>query len=403
MLLNNPAAVRSNRPTIVVTKTGQAINMDDGVSPRGELDTPPLLRWLGSRDDINVIFLGHVRGDVPDNIAWFNFDSKHIVDMDDVKERCDPVIDEVLSICIPLFVLNSTGCAFTWCSPDGTNELYQSTIAYSSCPTYLMSRIGPRVCLVTDPKCYPIEGDITLRYDGRLRPVAVLSQEDVVFPKSIRKQKYEVHGVYSGCENWLTWEWEQIKRDKIVDVAICQNGHFKDTRTNPKRYTFSRAEEWETILEHSDRSNTQLCGKGWNTDADWYHGVLKHTLEVRHFLAEGERGTMLPQKNGFMTTKARILALSNCAPCFYGAGNEDTRFVYDAHERVLPFDHEARLPHGRSIVEHRLFDHSAVIEEVLEKTTPDFSKLLKLIDAFIDGPVFDEAWVKEFGGYVPCV
>lgn len=419
--------------TVVVTKTGTPAYVGGIATARGEGETASVLQHLIDRGDVRVVYFGSCRG----YENWGPYTSGQLIVMDPsmtgifsgnetprfsdaapMAERIDPYIAQLLEHDVSCW-LDMTGPEVSWSWP--ANPRWASCLLwsarYSGPAKYAMHQVfqkqrAPRFCIVTDPKCYPRDGEMATGWDG-LKPRAVLSQETTTFDRTLMEKYCKIKTVYAACEYWLTEGFDRVERVKRLDLAIAANGHLTDARVGGRgkgRCSESkRYQAWSGVLEQCNPNQTRICGAGWENHAyqtdpersQMFVGVLPDLNAVLDHIASGFGSPVLPQKRGFNTTKPRLHALCDSVPYLY-TGSEGTLY-YDIDERILPMNHPARWVDKMPKLTAE--QHREAVDLVLRNTTPDFSKLDHLVDRAIanDNMMYDyrnEDWVNTFGGYV---
>lgn len=386
---------------ILFTVTGTTIKLTNDMKSRGSNDAYPLLLKLIEDFPNRVIVVGNYRGELPDGLLdaiSTDFGPMLLPGQDGVCEdeaellaRMDAVYDK-LSVYDPLCWIDMWGPSPTWSwpyTPAGANG-YDFSLLYSCMQLYLMNRIGaPRYGVVTDPKCYKRDGEFVTCWPG-CTPRAVLSQEQLVYKRTIQRVPYTVHIAYAGCEFWQTYGMQRDSWcEKDYDVLVASNTHRSSSQLG-----IARRRMWDWLLD-TVPDGAAICGHGWEPDEMLrfnYYGQLKSVFQVYDLMARSVGGPCVPQKVGFNTTKPRLYALHNCCPYLYGNGCD---FTYDIDERILPLNHPSRWITGVPEC-----DVNGTIEEVLYHTMPNFRVLHDLIAATEREEPYDEKWLAKFGGYV---
>ena len=361
--------------------------------PTGEFDTRAI--WNYCKRVHNATFVGPLAGPSEENMiqvdikGWDEFTAGP-----EIIERLDPIVEKCREL-NPKMVIVVEGATPTWSWPENPNcaLVFAFCIRYNLPALYIIHKLNiPRISIVTDPKCYPRDSEMTTIWPN-IMPAAVLSQENATWTKIIQGKRVQFNAVASGVEFWNTTYWHVPPTRELKDkvVATAANAHFKNTRLHKHRH-----QAWEDVWKNwlpEHKHETVVCGKGWDKheffDSDVFIGVVKTHQDAWRVMSRGHYGPVLPQKEGFNSTKPRLHALVNSVPLLYGDGGYMT---YDKDERILPLNHPARIrTDGLEGVIKRCHNiKQEIIEEVLEKTTPDF----KMLDDVIEfGPR------PEFGGY----
>lgn len=424
-----------NKSTVAIIRTGSPYFVSGGgASARGELDTDGFLRYLLTRDDLDVVFFGSIRGDY----ECLRDAGLHVIDIDEkwqgygpgeltflsdeaLRERFDPYVQELAAM-EPVCFVESAGPTPSWSWSENPNfaSVYDFAIRWSAPPLYAMHMIqAPRYTVVTDPKCYKRDLEMSLMWPECI-PRAVLSQEDRVFDKTIGGTPYKVHAAYAACEYWFTaWLHQWVNLEECFhqpdghsgyqhDLHIAANAHLTENRL-PK----GRTDLWGDILRRCPPDETRVCGAGWDKHPlyeerpDMFVGVLKTFEEVLTHMASGRGSPMIPQWPGFNSTKIRLHAMMGSCPYPFGGEDYFHPMTYDRKERVLSLSHPARWIDGPPDLSSS--QRCDTIHLVLEKTKPNFSKLDALVDRTIESrragvPIKFESdeWLSQFGGYVRC-
>jgi len=392
---------------ILLTRTGSPLYCDDtkATSPKGEADTLPFFRWLINQGH-DVRYFGRVVN--PENSPGqvYSVPLNGVDEWsseDDIRERCEDLIEEV-RLWGPVCCLDMFGYSPTWSTPKNPrfSSVQAAAIRYSLPQLLLMHELNlPRVGVVTDPKCYKRDLEMASIWPN-VRPVAVLSQEQTTIPKRMLDKQFMIHAVNAGCEFWHVWDWEPYEwlSDKRHDVVQMGHAHLKTSRIkNDGRQDIYEA--W--WCDREELNDPIVYGTGWEgQDVPW-GGTLPTLHDVRQVMQKSYGGPMIPQKYGFNSTKPRIHALSGSCPFIYG-NDPGNPFTYDVDERILPIDHPGRIMEEESLAHYmNRFGRGNFEElrlEVLDKTEPDFSKLIDCIAALeAEEDTDTDAWRQEFGGY----
>jgi len=412
-----------SKPRIIVARTGSPFRPEGkGLSANAEFDTMGIINALADSGQYDIAYLGHTIGGeyLRDDVELFVPD---LTDVDaeisgaELEERWSPMVEaarEFDACCC----VNVSGATPTWSWPD--NPTFASTrdfcVRYNAPGLYAMHKLDlKRILIVTDPKVYVRDSEMATIWPN-IRPIAVLSQEDDIFPKRIQGKSFKIRAVYAGCEYWATYGMQRLEAPdtlKKYTVTLAANTHIGEPRLKG-----DRAETWDDILlpwlQSGEADNTRICGKGWDKHALWveypdvFLGVLKDFKDVMKHLGSGIAGPCIPQKKGFNTTKVRLHALAKNVPLFFGRFNTNHIHTYDARERVLPLNHPCRIDPTcendmARAIQYANANYLTLIEEVLAKTEPNLSLLHECIhelDAGINPDTL--SWVQKFGGYVKC-
>lgn len=393
---------------------------DAEASPKGEYDThETILYLLDAGHDVG--FIGRIVGEPDPRLKVFPLDLTGVDEMsdrDDITARMQQGLKAIREWG-PTWCLNSAGPSMGRSMACEHTRSLAMACRYTGPAVVAMHELGlPRVCIVTDPKCYPKEAEMN-EWAVEATPVAVLSQEDVTWDRVINGDKYRVTAVDSGAAYWATRRWPDRSQQNADEytIAMCAHSHLTTSQL-PQ----GRKDVWPRLLEpwlrHADsRELTRVCGGGWDEWAkEWpevFVGLLDTRGDVQDFLRSGRYCPMMPQKVGFATTKVRMAAIEGNCPLFVGGGvTEDGReWTYDAGYRVLDAMCPARI--GDHTIEETIAqceehgNRERIVAEVMARTKPNFSKLDLVVEAMDDWALARDVsafsrpeWLREFGGYV---
>lgn len=267
----------------------------------------------------------------------------------------------------------------------------------------------PRVLIINDPRNYPREQEMTFwEYN---RPVAVLSQEETSFDRTIKSKKYKVLTAYAAAENWWSYGMDEINPNSNTrhhDCLIIAHSHMRDGRLKK-----GRDNVWVDILGDCN-FNFTLFGKDWEYfskyDKTKMLGPCKPG-EVHEFLRNTKMGPMIPCAHGFNTGKMRMYAINGALPLLYGRGEYLT---YDLYQHYIALTSNLRFTTTedlRSLIDRWSKDdegRAAVVEMLQELTRPNFKKLDSCLNEISlmqdwENTTLKREWINAFGGYEPLL
>jgi len=391
---------------IVVSKTGSAWHLDRKIaSPVGEQRDATGIAFGLRAAGHDVCLLGRLRGELEGfhHVDWC-VKGSYVYDdhADAAVEEYERVLREVRDWS-PDAIVNSVGACPTcsWVRNDRAVRVQDFAAKYVAPLLYVYWKTGlPRVCVINDPRSYPRDHEM-LDWPA-CKPRAVLSQENNVIRRRVLRKTYDIHAAYAGCENW--WSFDEPPRPEAntgeVPMLIIAHSHMRD-----KRLEKLRDEVWSWILRDVD--DYVIYGRGWEDFSGYNPERMPgpvHPDEVFPKLRTGVCGPMIPISDGFITGKLRQYLVSGCLPLPYGRGDE--YLTYDRQEHHVPLSHELRFVDSQGL--GALVRRAAVepdwrrghVDRLLERTTPNFQKLLDCVEYFADrdaAPRF-----SEFGGYERC-
>jgi hypothetical protein len=222
-----------------------------------------------------------------------------------------------------------------------------------------------RIVILNDPRNLPREHENAYMFNTV--PAAVLSQRSQTtyweHQRSGRKMRREE--VYAGCENWWTYGMPYASLDtERSGVTVIAHGHFHDLRV----YGPERKSTWNSVLSRCS-SDFEIYGQGWEGFPQW-KGLLKHDA-VDSTLRHTSQGPMIALEAGFATGKLREYVVAGALPRPVSYG----KFHYDRDARYLPANHPARINAYDSWGEIPWATARGYIEELREKSTPNFDPL----------------------------
>lgn len=226
-----------------------------------------------------------------------------------------------------------------------------------------------RIVVMNDPRNLPREHEN--HYMPNTVPFAMLSQRTKTTYWETRGRKMCRREVYAGCENW--WSFGVPYADLNTPrsgIIIMAHAHSTDMRVNgPKRVI-----TWKRVLEQCQAPGLEIYGKGWDGNPHW-KGLITHD-QVQGVLHRAESGPMICLEKGFATGKLREYVVAGAMPRPVSFGE----FHYDADNRYLAASHPARIQEDKPWSDY--YDRG-VVEELREKSTPNFQPLEECIEAAV--------------------
>ena len=364
-----------SKQNILVTRTGSPFY---SCGQKGFPDMMGIWDYLRTRQDYTATYVGHVVG--PDRGSMIRWPVKGLnrdLDTEYIEEMWAESLEKCREL-NPTHIVVLEGATPTWSWPDNPTaaRIFDFGLRYSAPALWLCHKLKiPRVSIITDPKCYPRDSEMTTIWP-ECRPHSVLSQENCWINKTIQGKPLKIEAVYAKCEYWLMHgrAYPIIQGKNYSAFRGNQMAQFKELRLRK-----GREESWRKILAAFHGCDLKIAGKGWDGWpkevftgwVDGFDGLLK-------FLGEGIAGPMIPQKVGFSSTKPLMHAVMGNCPLFF----DD----YDSACRVLPANHTCRSPQRPgSLSTQFLLD---TCERVKEACTIDFTMLDRVL---IDG--------EKIGGY----
>lgn len=254
----------------------------------------------------------------------------------------------------------------------------------------------PRICVVTDCRCYPREQEML--DDTWALPAAVLSQESGEFVRRVLHGKLYCRTVYAGVERFRLRGRPLLRPAKdaqLIAVALA-HAHMKD-----KRIWSKKQETWERL---STGCKIHAFGEGWdefdNTGTELYARDAVPHNQIDSLLNSYVAGPLVPMLNGWLSPKYGEYARAGCLPLPVGRGQPLT---YDIGGCMVPLDSQLRVTNGQDLNEliRRCSDYEWRCDQVdlaTARSEPDPSLLLECVEHFGKGgqPDFDS--FNRFGG-----
>jgi hypothetical protein len=255
----------------------------------------------------------------------------------------------------------------------------------------------PRICVITDVRCYPRESEICLHdYE---RPAAVLSQQDEQWEQKIVDSRWMIRAKYSGIERLRLTGVRQLQ--PVAQATGCialANSHMQAARIDKHKRQL-----WAWIARDQV---VDAYGHGWEDPPGRIigHAPIEHS-RIYGLLNQHACGPLVPMLHGWISPKYREYALGGCLPLPYGRG--DDLLTYDCstltkEHHCVPLQASCRFSEPEELVE--LVKRSEMdpawredqIEMALYRSTPDSGVLLSCVEHFGRGGKTD---LERFGGY----
>lgn len=319
----------------------------------------------------DVLCGGHIIGDTGlDQFSWGVIKPESPV--------CKWWVDEVAAWS-PDVVVDIVGSSVSVSDPFNARGIRPAITGVRYCwPMHeLLKTTGiPRICCVTDMRCYPIDQEINIGS----RPVALLSQEDKSWNMRILDRRYRVQAKYAALET-LRWKYlEPMCNSGEWKFTLLGHAHLKDVRIKKRRdevYAWALPEpaDWWRIL-----------GAGWEGWPNW-HGV---TDNVQKSFSESRTAALFPMAHGWVSPKFGECVYAGCTPLLYGRG--DAYLTYDAQQHHVPLDSEFRFSSR-----DELLDKIENPPMWMQPLSPDPSLLCEAVEAIGNGVVD----YGKYGGFEP--
>lgn len=389
--------------TILVCKSGTVFrprSSSKSSSSRGEQgETEGLIRHLVDRGDCNIVYFGRYSGDEIlthsvigpslDAVKPYTHDpascpaSAQDAGFDD-DERELRQHDEIVGF------INMMGYSATMSIVGNPKQtiVQAAGINYVAPMLAALQRLKiPRICIVTDPRCYPRDQEMTYGW-GWARPRALLDQYALGFQteRVIGGSSFAVHTVYGAPQSWGTLERAQPVLSKVLSTCVA-HAHVK---TGIHKSSW---DPWRSVLRDVPLG-FEMWGEGWDDgpfeDEPWVRGPCRAD-EVSNMLSRGVACPVVEHTRGFLTGKPYVVRAAGAIPLLFGN--------YDSTGVLLPLDHPSRMHYDDSLRDkcEWVSEHVHELENIWDEALkPDFSVLDRLVDDLLAGKSLD----GRYGEYV---
>jgi len=401
------------KQVVVVSKVGGVFytralaTKNSKVGEQGE--TEGIVKHLLKRDDIQVVYFGQWRGDIPDGMIYIesSIDGLDEYSLAAEQQRHWDLDIQNIQPYSPLAYINIAGYASTLSMIKNPNAASIQVVGIRYCAPALnvMQQLKiPRIVINNDPRNYPQDGEMSFNWDWT-RPRALLSQRAAEWSKVIQNKKYAIREVYAAAENWC----EYIREEPINDIpcACIAHAHIGDgCKELGRDIAFAHILAPRSDIKELVDEGFVIHGEGWkcfcNYDPSYMLGSIRPN-EVSRLLAHARTCPAVAAGNEFYTSKLRTCLAQGALPLFYGRGEP---YTFDCLGKYLPLDHELRIAMPGDLLKAVRYldkheqERRNLIDELWRISSPDFSLLDKCIDDIIDGRDMEtESWWKDYGGY----
>lgn len=402
-----------NKPTILISKTGAvgysreyslAHRSKKAASAGEQGTTEAVLRHLGGRGDLRVVYFGQWRGVLPDGIKYVEADVAGLNDLTTAREQKERWANDMAKLrpFNPKLFITIAGYASntSWIDNPLCNATQACAVRYTGPLLNVIQKLKlPRVLIVNDIRNYPKEAELTWGWEW-LRPIACLSQREKDWSRIITGKRWNIREVYSAAEHWRDFHRaEPIPKD--LSCVVCGHAHIGDGK---RLKTHDAA--WRTILGGKLPKDLRIYGQGWEHFSDYDPKLMPGLVspaEVEKLFARSKTTVVTITGGELYTNKARFALAQNCLPLFYGRGEPHTM---DPLGKYLPLDSPFRIGDKDDLM--FLVNHFGscetsrqdLVDKLWKLTEPNWSMLDDCIDKIIAGVNYDtDWWWNKFGGY----
>lgn len=272
----------------------------------------------------------------------------------------------------------------------------------------------PRICVVTDVRCYPRETEIT--WYPECLPAAVLSQQTIDHEKRVLTKRYRIRAVHSGCEAWRMIG-VPVKKPRPASELLPRCAALAHAHIDEARIDQFKKQLWSYIASPPAPA-IDVYGVGWQAwdmiDPPYAMGSLAPMGEIRHgpemyeTLSRYPCGPLVPMLHGWVSPKYREYAVSGCVPLPYGRGQDvltydHSRVTNEGH--VIPLQASCRFTSPEELLDltTRIYDNPTFraeqLEHALHRSEPRVDKLLSCVEYFGRGGRPTAESRETWGGY----
>ena len=376
----------------------------------------------------NVLCVGRIVGDMPEGcsaLSWLiKLDLKRgpsgepdgTVDDSTIDRNSDEIRRIVTTIADwrPDVLVQVCGSEITTLSPKTC--LLRGVSTYKTLYLYCWPLVEilqelrlPRICVVTDVRCYPRESELDV-LGSFMTPRAVLSQQEARWRQRVLSSTFEIRAKYAQIERLRMCEIRPMRPDPTARGCVAvANSHMRAARIDK-----NKRELWQWIARDQV---IDAYGDGWTEPPGMIcpKGVLPHE-QIYPTMNRYACGPLVPMLHGWVSPKYREYAVAGCLPLPYGRATtngsgrvEPDLLTYDFSDllgegHVVPINSSTRFNDPAELTQlvHRCELDPAWREEqlelALERSDPRESSklLLEAIEHFGRGGAVD---IERFGGY----
>lgn len=257
----------------------------------------------------------------------------------------------------------------------------------------------PRICVVTDCRCYPREQEF--HDDPWAIPAAVLSQETKTIDRRVLDKTLRCRAVYAGVERLrLKGVERRAPLEGGYGIVAMAHAHMTDGRI--KR---GRQKAWEALTRREAFVDPITAyGEGWDAFDDTTSAIdpqpsVPHH-DVQRVLNFYHCGPLMPMRHGWISPKLGEYARAGCVPLPHGRGGPLTydwcEETQDGH--VVAREHWCRVASAEELRDR--YDtlrgdyalRQRLCDEFVLKTEPDSSLLLECVEWFGRGNAINERY-----------
>lgn len=391
------------KKTILIAKGGSVYRtraLASTAPPTGEQgETEGLIRHLLIRDDINLVYFGKYRGEVPKGLT--------VVDSElvNVKSNFTLAKDQEIGFRIdidaiedfePIAFIQTAGYSPTMSMIDNPRgaTVQCAAINYTAPMLNIIEHFKlPRLVVNCDPRTYPRDQEMSMGWPY-CRPAALLDQCYKTISKVVGSKKYTVRSVHARPESW-GYHVRSSNTDEN-DCVIVAHAHIKDGCKQKMRGV-----SWHNVLDGSDY---KVYGKGWEHyegyNEDQFPGCIPPN-EVYEKIRTHSFTPCVSAGHGFYTGKVYVAESQGCIPILYGDGSDP--YTWDPLGLFIPLNSEIRIrkPGDLGRIIRMQSGHLKEVRALWrERCRPHWNVLDNMINDLLSGlDIKSPEWFELYGGY----
>lgn len=412
---------------VIVSKSGQSFQTRDGhKNPRGEIaGTQDMIRHLREAGH-RVVYFGRHSEDVAaicdaavqpnterlDSFeTWGSQQKRFADDAQNVYDALDALKWDGQR---PPMIIESCGlsASFSFVGNSRCVQPLMSSMRYTAPLLGLLVKLQtPRICLVTDVRSYPRDGEMSDKWP-ELAPAALLDNTQGGLGKRQRISfvNYQISGRDSRSWSWPYLEWLEPAEEPMLDLCGASHCHVSTGFRKKERLT-----QWEAMLGANGslfnalpRDRVRMYGEGWEA----YEPSAKYPecfpgpatfSSLMGSLSVAKISPVVAPEDRFITNKPVIIASRGCLPVMT-CDPIDERHTWDPRGTVIDLGHRLRVNFWEDTFRLTQLSYDDRLELHAELKTAfkqDFSVIDQLVEDYHSGLYERDRgeWHKRYGGY----
>ncbi len=384
--------------TILIAKGGsvyrtRAAQHGNATGEQGE--TEGVIRHLLERNDINLVYFGAYRGEVPDGLTVI------APDIDRMNNQWALGSDQedgfrndntTLAHLNPCAFIQTAGYSPTFSminNPNGAT-VQSAAIRYTAPMHNALNHFKiPRIVINNDPRTYPRDQEMSKGWPHS-KPAALLDQCDKNWNKIVGGTHYRCRSVHARCESWAYHEPSLVENSDMFPAIVLAHAHFKTGIKNGDQ------DAWDEVFPLPD--GTQVYGEGWEHYHKYSSYIMPGKCKPENALVYLSNRTCCPVVShtpGFYTGKPWVLMSRGCIPVLHHS--------YDPKYILLGKDSPMRIRKSGDFLSianglHRCKSEADSWREFWKiRLQPNWTLLDRLVDTIVEEKPIS---FETFGGYI---